>query len=161
MALLRGGQVRYQRTLGYADVETKMRVRSDTQFLVGSISKQFTATAVLLLARDRKLRLDDAASRFVPDLPEYARTITIRQLMHHTGGLPDHEELLAGKIGREFFLSSAASRHEPSLAADAFAALGASAGLRFLPGEKWEYSNTGYFVLGRGCKLDCVNEVLQ
>jgi CubicO group peptidase (beta-lactamase class C family) len=153
--VIQSGRVRYQRTLGYADVENKVAVRSDTPFLVGSISKQFTAGAVLLLAREGKLRLDDAASRFVPDLPEYARAITIRQFMHHTGGLPDHEELLVGKIDRQFFLSSAGARGAPFSPADAFTALRGAAGLRSKPGEKWEYSNTGYFVLGQVIERVC------
>jgi CubicO group peptidase (beta-lactamase class C family) len=112
-ALLHGGHVRYRQALGYADLETKVPVRRNTRFVVGSISKQFTAAAILMLARDGKLRLDDAASRFVPELPEYARGVTIRQLLHHTGGLREHEELLAGKIGREFFIASAASHKAP------------------------------------------------
>ena len=155
VALMQGGQVRYERTLGYADLESRTPMRKDTRFPVGSISKQFTATAILLLARDRKLHLDDTASRFVPDLPEYARGITIRQLLHHTGGLPDHEELLAGRIDREFFMSASASHRPPYLPGEAFAALRTAGGLRFPPGEKWEYSNTGYFVLGQVIEHVC------
>jgi CubicO group peptidase (beta-lactamase class C family) len=155
VALIQNGHVRYKQTLGYADLAAGTPVRSDTRFLVGSISKQFTATAILMLAHDGPLRLDDAASRFVPDLPEFARAITIRQLLHHTGGLPDHEELLAGKIDREFFISSAVSRRVPFTVSDAFGALRRSAGLRFPPGEKWEYSNTGYLVLGQVIERAC------
>lgn len=85
----------------------------------------------------------------------FARAITIRQLLNHTGGLPDHEELLAGKIEREFFVNAASSHMAPFTVSDAFAALRRSAGLRFPPGQKWEYSNTGYMVLGQVVERIC------
>ena len=154
-ALVREGRVVYQRTLGYADLKANVPVRGDTRFLVGSISKQFTATAILMLAQDGRLRLDDAASRFVTELPPSARAITIRQLLSHTGGLPDHEELLGGKIERDFFVASAASRRAPFTVRDAFGALGRVPGLHFEPGDRWEYSNTGYLVLGQVVERAC------
>jgi CubicO group peptidase (beta-lactamase class C family) len=154
MAIIQRGKTTYTRTLGYADLPAKTAVGRNTRFLAGSISKQFTAAAILLLAAEGKLRLDDAAARFVPEMPEYGRSITIRQLLHHIGGLPEHEDLLAGKVEASYFSASDGARPAPFTTKDAFAAL-RGAGLLFQPGAKWEYSNTGYMVLGQVIERVC------
>ncbi len=78
-----------EKAYGMADLEHGVPNRTDTIFEAGSVSKQFTAAAVLLLARDGKLSLDDPVRKYVPELPEYAMPITIRQMLHHTSGLRD------------------------------------------------------------------------
>jgi CubicO group peptidase (beta-lactamase class C family) len=87
-------------------------------------------------------------------VPEYGRAITIRQLLHHIGGLPEHEDLLAGKVEAAYFSASDGARPAPYTTREAFAALRGSK-RHFPPGEKWEYSNTGYMVLGQVIERVC------
>lgn len=156
VVVVRDGRVEFQRTLGYADLQAGRPVRGNTRFLAGSISKQFTARAVMVLAAEGKVGLDEPVGRYVPETPEYAKAVTVRQLLHHTGGLPDHEELLAGKVEGAYFSSSRGPRlPAPYGVKDAFAALGRAPGARFAPGEKWEYSNTGYLLLGQLIERVC------
>src|SRR5688572_4779900 len=112
------GRIVLEKAYGMADLEHGVPNRPDTIFEAGSVSKQFTAAAVLLLARDGKLSLDDAVRNYIPELPEYAAPITIRQMLHHTSGLRDWGsiESIAGW-----------PRH-----------------LNFAPGTHWSYSNSGY-----------------
>ena len=74
---------------GMADLEHEVRIAPDSIFEAGSVSKQFTAAAVLLLARDGKLSLDDPVRRWVPEVPDFGKPLTIRHLIHHTSGLRD------------------------------------------------------------------------
>jgi CubicO group peptidase (beta-lactamase class C family) len=148
--LIRNGRIEYRKGLGLADVEARTTITPNSQFLLGSISKQFTAMAIMILADQGKLQFDDTLSKFCPEFPDYARTITIRQLLNHTSGLPDYEELLVGKEDANFFRSS---KSPPAAyeftAAEALQILSSQKALRFSPGEKFEYSNSGYVVLGQ------------
>ena len=83
------GRIVLEKAYGMADLEHGVPNRPDTIFEAGSVSKQFTAAAVLLLARDGKLSLDDPVRKYIPELPDYAAPITIRQMLHHTSGLRD------------------------------------------------------------------------
>ena len=74
---------------GMADLEHNVRITPDSVFEVGSVTKQFTATAVLLLAQKGKLSLDDPVRKYIPEVPDYGTPITIRQMLHHTSGLRD------------------------------------------------------------------------
>ena len=74
---------------GMADLEHDVPITLDTIFEAGSVSKQFTAAAVLLLARDGKLSLDDKVRKYIPEMPDVAADITIRQMLNHTAGLRD------------------------------------------------------------------------
>lgn len=91
----RPGQVLLTRGYGMADLETGTRITPATIFESGSVAKQFTATAILLLAQDGKLTLDDDVRRYVPELPRYDRPITIRHLLTHTSGLREWSSLVA------------------------------------------------------------------
>lgn len=144
------GQIAYKRGFGMADLENKIPITPRTQFLLASLSKQFTAMGIMIAHEQGKLRYEDPLSKFFPEFPEYASRITVRHLLQHFSGLPDYEEILVGRIGSDFFRPSTSSRapHEFT-AAEALAALARQPKLRFEPGAKYEYSNSGYVVLGQ------------
>src|SRR6185503_4304666 len=83
------GKISIEKAYGMADLEHDVPNRPDTIFEAGSVSKQFTAAAVLVLARDGKLSLDDPIRKYVPEVPDYGTPITIRQMLQHTSGLRD------------------------------------------------------------------------
>jgi CubicO group peptidase (beta-lactamase class C family) len=112
-----------------------------------NVFRCFTAMAVLLLMDEGRVRLDDRLSKFFPDFGEFANRITIRHLLNHTSGLPDYEALMTGKLKID---PETASRGKNEVSLDeVVAAIGKEPMLRFEPGEKWEYSNCGYFLLSR------------
>jgi CubicO group peptidase (beta-lactamase class C family) len=120
---------------GLADVEAEVPIGEGTVFDIGSTSKQFTATAVLLLVQRGELSLDDTLDGFVPELPQWAAAVTIRHLLHHTSGIPDYLHL----VGRDLD-----ERVTVEQTVDALADVGT---LQFDPGEHFRYSNSGYFLL--------------
>jgi CubicO group peptidase (beta-lactamase class C family) len=150
--LIRDGRVVYRKDFGYADLDAHTLIARDTQFLLGSMTKQFTAMAIMILKERGKLQFEDPLSKFCPEFPAYARAIAIRHLLNHTSGMPDYEEiLLGGKVDYDkLFQSSKSTRtaHEYT-SAEALSALSRQQKLRFAPGEKFEYSNSGYVVLGQ------------
>jgi CubicO group peptidase (beta-lactamase class C family) len=121
-----------------ADLEHGVPNRTDTIFEAGSVSKQFTAAAVLLLARDGKLSLDDPVRKFIPELPDYGTPITIRQMLEHTSGLRDWgsvEDVAGWPRGTRVYTHA----HVLDIASRQRA-------LNFAPGTRWSYSNSGYNV---------------
>src|SRR6188508_1646510 len=119
-----------------ADLEHDVPNRPDTIFEAGSVSKQFTAAAVLLLARDGKLSLDDPVRKYVPELPDYGMPITIRQMLQHTSGLRDWgnvEDIAGWPRGTRVYTH-----------AHVLDILGRQKHLNFTPGTRWSYSNSGY-----------------
>lgn len=149
--LIRDGHVAYRKGIGLADIDARAPVTPGTQFLLGSVPKQFTAMAILMLKEKGKLQLDDSLAKYCPEFPDYARTITIRHLLNHTSGLPDYEELLLGKVDYDKLYQSSKSpraAHEYT-SGEALEALSREQKLRFSPGEKFEYSNSGYVVLAQ------------
>lgn len=150
--VIQDGQILLKKGYGLANLENKQPIEPDTAFLLCSITKQFTAMAVMILAERGKLRYEDALSGFFPEFPPYAQKITIRHLLQHTAGLPEYDDLLiaAGRIDG-FWPRSAKSRpsaFEPT-AKDILRLLAKQKEPRFAPGEKWEYSNSGYVVLAQ------------
>ena len=130
------GRILLEKAYGMADLEHGVPNRPDTIFEAGSVSKQFTAAAVLLLARDGKLSLDDPVRRHIPELPDYAAPITIRQMLHHTSGLRDWGsiEWIAGwPRGTRVYTH-----------AHVLDILQRQRALNFPPGTQWSYSNSGY-----------------
>jgi CubicO group peptidase (beta-lactamase class C family) len=130
------GHLQYLKAYGSADLEHGTRNSPDTVFEAGSVSKQFTATAILMLAREGKLSLDDRVRKYIPELPEYSQPITIRAMLTHTSGLRDWGEIAAiegwprgTRVYDDADLLQIVSRQKE---------------LNFAPGTRWSYSNTGY-----------------
>ncbi len=136
LSLLLDGCPLYQRGYGMANLEHNIAISPATVFRTGSLAKQFTAMAVLILVEQGKLSLDDDVREYVPDLPAYDTPPTIRNLLYHTSGIRDYLTLmsLAG-------LSDGISENE------ALALIAKSKELNFPPGSQFLYSNSGYFLL--------------
>jgi CubicO group peptidase (beta-lactamase class C family)/lysophospholipase L1-like esterase len=130
------GRIVLEKAYGMADLEHGVPNRPDTIFEAGSVSKQFTAAAVLLLAGEGKLSLDDAVRKYVPELPESAAAITIRQMLHHTSGLRDW-----GNVAWIGGWPRGTRVHTHDHVLDI---LGRQNKLNFAPGTRWSYSNSGY-----------------
>lgn len=138
--VIHDGHFIYTSTFGFADLEQTTPVTASTAFQVASLSKQFTAAAVFLLKQDGKLKLEDSVRRFVPELPAYADTIRIADLLHHTSGLRDIAPLLeAGAAGRA---------PEPLDVGASLKLLASQSALNFSPGTDYEYTNSDYLLLG-------------
>lgn len=148
--LIRDGRVAWQTAFGLANLETKRAITTATQFELASMTKQFTAMAIMILFEQGKLKFDDTLDKYCPEFPAYARSIRIRDLLRHVSGLPDYEELMVGKIGDDFFRSSKGppAAHEFT-SAEVLRTLSLQPKLKFAPGTRFEYSNSGYEVLGQ------------
>jgi CubicO group peptidase (beta-lactamase class C family) len=94
LSVMKDGQIVYKRGYGMADLDHDIPITPETVFHVASISKQFTAAAILLLAQEGKLSLDDDVHKYIKELPDFGVKITIGHLLHHTSGLRDQWELL-------------------------------------------------------------------
>ena len=139
VAIVRKGDVLAAKGYGLANVEHRIPVGPDTIFQSGSVGKQFTSAAVMLLVEQGKIGLEDPLTKFFPDAPSSWRTITVRHLLTHTSGIPDWEGVQGGPgsldLRRDYTedeLVHVAFRLRPE----------------FQPGARWNYSNTGYVLLG-------------
>lgn len=140
VGVIRDGKVVLTKRYGMADIERGVPMSPSAEFFIGSMSKQFTAFAIHLLAKDGKLSLDDDVHLYLPDVPDFGRKITIRHLMHHTSGLRDYFDLMA----------MAGLRPGDVIEEDkALATIRRQRTLNFEPGQQWDYSNTGYVLLAR------------
>lgn len=135
LAVVQKGRIVKLRGYGFADLERRVPVTPATVFEIGSITKQFTAVAMMLLVEQRKIGLEDPIERYLTGIPESWKPVTIRQLLTHTSGIPDYEEIMGYGAYRN-----------PMTANDVIA-LAAGKPLDFVPGTKWNYSNTGYYLL--------------
>ncbi len=136
LLVLRDGQPVVRRGVGLADIEAGTPVTPSTNFRLASVSKQFTAAAVLLLAEDGRLRLDDPVRRWLPALPTSADGVALHHLLSHTSGLHDYEDIMAADFQGQV--------HD----ADVLCLL--ATGTRepyFPPGAAYRYSNSGYALL--------------
>ncbi len=134
VAVLHGDGVVLARGYGYANVELHVPANDSTMYQSGSVGKQFTAAAIVMLSEQGRLSLDDSITRFLPDGPATWRGITIRQLLTHTSGIADYAD------------STLDSRRDYT--EDELVKLAAKEPLEFAPGDRWSYSNTGYVLLG-------------
>lgn len=130
------GTLVFEHAGGLADVESRTACTPATNFRIASVSKQFTATAVMLLVDRGKVSLDDRLTKFFPGFPDYGKRITVKQLLTHTSGLPEYEKLIPA--GTTMQLDDLDVLH---LLMDTKKPL-------FEAGEKFEYSNSGYTLLG-------------
>lgn len=135
VAVASQGKLRHLKTYGWANVELRVPVSDSTVFEIGSISKQFVAAAVMQLVQENKLKLDDLIHKYLPYLPSEWLGVTIRQLLTHTSGIPDYEEIRSYDVYR--------FRMTP----EEVIKIAHSRPMDFAPGTGWYYSNTGYFLL--------------
>ncbi len=134
--VIENGKPVVERAYGFADLEARTPAAPRTNYRLASVSKQFTATAVLLLARDGKLGLDDPVRKWLPSLPaKAADAITIKHLLTHTSGLIDYEDLMAEDATEQV--------HD----ADVLRLLETQDHTYFAPGADYRYSNSGYALL--------------
>ena len=136
--MFRDGKIEYARGYGMANLELGVANTPQTVFDIGSTSKQFTAFAIQLLARDGKLSLDDDVRKWVPEIPSYGKIVTIRHLLHHTGGLRDYIELMS---------LQGVMTEDLTVDADVLDIMARQKAPNFAPGEEHLYCNTGYFLL--------------
>jgi len=139
VAVIREGQVIYQRGFGQANLEYEIPNSPRTIYHVASLSKQFTAFATHLLATEGVISLDDPVEKYIPELQDYGHPITLRQLIHHTSGLRDQWNLL-GVAG---WRSGDIVTEE-----DILKVLYRQVELNFEPGSEFQYCNSGYTLLG-------------
>lgn len=135
----------HTRTEGVRDLRSKAKIDTRTNFRLASFTKQFTAMAIMLLVHDRKLRYDQTLSELFPDFPAYGKSITVRNLLNHTSGLPDYEDLMDAVEKRKGPLWSPEKQIQDG---EVLKLLMQEEHGKFAPGTSWSYSNSGYVVLG-------------
>ncbi len=139
LAAIQDGRIVYKSGYGMANLDHDVLITPSTVFNIASVSKQFTAAAIVLLAQRGKLSLDDEVHKYIPELPDFGTPITIRHLIHHTSGLREQVVLL-GLAGWRIGLDHVTEE-------DVLGLLFRQRELNFRPGEKYEYSNTNYTLL--------------
>jgi D-alanyl-D-alanine carboxypeptidase len=135
--VVQGGKVAYVKAYGMARLEPAMPAKPEMQYSIGSISKQFTATMLLLLMQDGKLKLDDPVGKYLPELTR-ANEVTIRQVLSMTSGYQDFWP-------EDYVMISMMKPTNPQQILDVWA----KKPLDFEPGTQWQYSNTNYVIAGR------------
>ena len=133
LAVIKDGRIILARGYGFANVELQVPVKPETVFQSGSVGKQFTATAVMMLVEEGKLSLDDRITKYFPHAPAGWQQITVRHLLTHTAGMTDYP--------RDFDFRRDYTEAELLTRAQEIP-------LAFQPGQKWSYSDLGYVVLG-------------
>jgi len=139
LAVIRDGQVLYKRGYGMANLDHDIPISSKTVFKIASVSKQFTAISLALLARQGKLSLDDDIRKYLPEMPQYSAPVTIRQLIYHTSGIREYSHLL----------QLAGIKFQDATADEIYKIITRQKELNFKPGDEYLYSNSGYFLLER------------
>ncbi|EPL7680452.1 serine hydrolase [Elizabethkingia anophelis] len=132
------GKVIYEKSFGLANEKTKQKLDKNTVYELASVSKQFTAMGIVQLEKEGKLSYNDPLTKYFPELSFY-KPITIDNLLHHTSGLPDYMSLFDKNWDKKKFATNKdivemLAKYKPELL--------------FVPGDKYEYSNTGYALLG-------------
>ncbi len=137
VAIVKNGKLLQAKGYGLANVELSVPATEKTVYQLASVTKQFTATAIMMLVEQGKLGLGDKISKHLPDLPAAWKEVTIRHLLNHTSGIKSYTSV------KDFFKTARKDyTHREILD------LVAKDPLEFAPGEKWRYCNTGYFLLG-------------
>jgi CubicO group peptidase (beta-lactamase class C family) len=137
LAVSRNGAIIFENGYGMANLETGTPITAASIFHVASVSKQFTAMAIMLLQRDGKLSVDDDIHKYLPEIPDYGQKITIRHLLNHRSGLRDQWELLIMARGGRFEENRITEN-------DVLEIVSRQKSLNFTPGSEYLYSNTGY-----------------
>lgn len=137
LGVARGGEFLYKKGYGHANLDWDIPITPTTVFYVGSVSKQFTAATIALLAHDGLLSLDNNIREFLPEMPDYQPPVTIRHLLHHTSGIPDMYRVMSDNGLTTWNRFSKAEALQLLSQQD----------LDFPAGERYQYSNGGYFAL--------------
>lgn len=138
VAIIEHGKLAYEKGYGSANLEYNIPIVPETIFHVASVSKQFTAMAIVLLERDGKLSIDDEVHKYLPELPDYGSKITLRNLLQHTSGIRDQWETLA---------TAGWSMEDVITQDQILRMLFRQKELNFPPGAKYLYSNSGFTLL--------------
>jgi len=141
-AVIKNGQPAIIYTAGVTDIKTLQPITAKTNFRLASVTKQFTACAIMLLARDGRLHYDQSLKDYFPDFPAYGQAITIRHLLTHTSGLPDYEDLLPPADPARTIEEQQITDNQ------VLELLKKQKKGKFRPGGEWSYSNSGYVLLG-------------
>jgi CubicO group peptidase (beta-lactamase class C family) len=139
------GKPVFERGYGVRDLRSKALIDAHTNFRLASFTKQFTAMAIMLLVHDGKLRYDESLTEIYPDFPAYGKSISIRNILNHTSGLPDYEDLM------DTLEKAKGPRWTPEKQIqddEVLDLLKKEKSGKFPPGTSWSYSNSGYVVLG-------------
>jgi CubicO group peptidase (beta-lactamase class C family) len=141
LSVMKDGKIIYERGYGMADLDHDVPITPHTVFHVASMSKQFTAASIVMLAQEGKLSLDDPVRKYIPELPDFGVPVTIRELIHHTSGLRDQWDLL----------DLAGWRYSLDLITDddVLSVVSRQKELNFPPNTKHLYCNTGYTLLAQ------------
>src|SRR5215469_7535074 len=140
--VIKDGMPFFQRGYGVTDLRTVHKIDEHTNFRLASVTKQFTAMAIMLLVHDGKLSYNETLTEVFPEFPAYGKKITIRNLLNHTSGLIDYEDLMARQYG------NTPDDHIPQIHdAGVLALLEKESTTKFPPGSRWAYSNSGYCIL--------------
>lgn len=138
IAIVKNGQTILAKGYGYADLENDVAATPQTVYRIGSVTKQFTAAAIMRLMEQGKLSLDDTLQKFFPNYPAQGHRVTVRQLLNHTSGIRSYTSM-GPKWQRLMRLD---------MAPDSMLALFAPEPFDFKPGDQWRYDNSGFFLLG-------------
>jgi CubicO group peptidase (beta-lactamase class C family) len=138
LAVARDGKLVYAKGYGLANVEENVPLTPDSVFDIGSTSKQFTAASIVLLEKQGKLSLNDDIRKYLPEIPDYGKKITILNLLNHTSGMRDYLAL---------FDLAGINTDSVTTDEEAYALVTHQKALNFDPGSDWLYSNTGFFLL--------------
>jgi CubicO group peptidase (beta-lactamase class C family) len=132
VAVLRSGELEMIKGYGVANIERRSKVTRNTRFQIASTTKPFTSMAVMMLVEEGRVRLDEKAAKYLPWLPPVYKDVTVRQLLSHTSGV--NRDVRTGNVDN-FTLEEFKKRF-------------IAAPISFTPGERWEYSNNGFILLG-------------
>jgi len=135
LKVIRDGKEIKTASFGFANLELQVKTKPETVFEIGSITKQFTATCILLLQQDGKLSVDDKIGKHLRNIPDAWTNVTIRHLLTHTSGIKSYTGLSGFELTQHFMR-------------DEFIKALANHPLEFQPGDSWKYSNSGYSLLG-------------
>lgn len=138
VAVVKDGALVHRKGYGSANLDYEIPITPTSVFYAASVSKQFTAAVIALLAQQGRLSLDDDVRKYVPELPDYGKTVTIRHLIHHTSGLRDYLSLmgLAGMRTADVWSDQ-----------EVLDLIARQKGVNFVPGAEHLYNNTGYFLV--------------
>ena len=135
--VVRDGKIIFRKSQGMANLELGVPIEPDMVFRLGSITKQFTAVSILMLAEQGKLALDDSISRFLPGYPTHDHHITVEHLLSHTSGIKSYTSMSEWPPlwGKDFTVQELIDffKYQP---------------MDFAPGKRWAYNNSGYILLG-------------